>query len=72
MDGPFLDPPRLPTESRGAITSSSNSVAEDGNRRYPATGISYLRSKVTIAWISDGTSNTYMVGEKYLEPRLLP
>jgi prepilin-type N-terminal cleavage/methylation domain-containing protein/prepilin-type processing-associated H-X9-DG protein len=32
----------------------------------PATGISYLRSVVTMADVSDGTSNTYMVGEKYL------
>lgn len=31
-----------------------------------ATGISYLRSSVTIAQISDGTSCTYMLGEKYL------
>jgi prepilin-type N-terminal cleavage/methylation domain-containing protein len=32
------------------------------------TGISYYRSKVTIADVSDGTSNTYMVGEKALNP----
>ena len=31
-----------------------------------ATGISYLRSEVAMAWVTDGTSNTYMVGEKYL------
>ena len=30
------------------------------------TGICYQRSEVTFAQISDGTSNTYMVGEKYL------
>lgn len=34
----------------------------------PATGIFYMRSLVTIAQISDGTSNTYMLGEKYLPP----
>ena len=33
-----------------------------------ASGISYIRSEVSIAWISDGTSNTYMLGEKYINP----
>jgi len=31
-------------------------------------GVSFERSEVTIAEVSDGTSNTYMVGEKYLNP----
>ena len=31
-----------------------------------ATGVSYFRSEVTIAMISDGTSKTYLIGEKYL------
>jgi len=30
-------------------------------------GVGYLRSQVTIAMIRDGTSNTYLVGEKYLQ-----
>jgi prepilin-type N-terminal cleavage/methylation domain-containing protein len=30
------------------------------------TGISYQRSQVTVADISDGTSNTFLVGEKYI------
>jgi type II secretory pathway pseudopilin PulG len=29
------------------------------------TGICYLRSQVHVAQISDGTSNTYLIGEKY-------
>jgi len=32
----------------------------------PATGISYLRSQVKMCDIIDGTSYTYMLGEKYL------
>lgn len=31
-------------------------------------GLAILRSEVPMAWITDGTSNTYMVGEKYLNP----
>ncbi len=32
------------------------------------SGVSYYRSEVKIANILDGTSNTYMVGEKYVKP----
>ena len=31
-------------------------------------GICYLRSQVTVAMIHDGVANTYMIGEKYLNP----
>ena len=33
-----------------------------------STGICYLRSEVTLGMITDGTSNTYMLGEKYVNP----
>lgn len=32
------------------------------------TGISYQRSEVAISSVRDGTSNTYLIGEKYLNP----
>ena len=35
---------------------------------YLVTGVSYLRSQVTMANIPDGASNTYLIGEKYLNP----
>ena len=33
-----------------------------------ATGIAYTGSMVTMADVTDGASNTYMLGEKYLDP----
>jgi hypothetical protein len=32
------------------------------------TGVSYYRSQVKLSMIPDGTSNTYMLGEKYVKP----
>jgi hypothetical protein len=34
-----------------------------------ATGISHMRSRVRMKDISDGTTKTYLIGEKYLNPR---
>lgn len=33
-----------------------------------ATGVMFQRSEITIAKISDGTSKTYLIGERYLNP----
>ncbi len=33
-----------------------------------ATGICYLRSQIRVGDVLDGASNTYMIGEKYLNP----
>ena len=50
-----------------------SSVAEGDDPSYNGwvntssfTGIAYQRSEVTIADVRDGTSNTYMIGEKYI------
>lgn len=34
------------------------------------TGVSFVRSEVTFAQIPDGTSNTYLIGEKFVPPKL--
>ncbi|MBN1396171.1 MAG: DUF1559 domain-containing protein, partial [Pirellulales bacterium] len=34
----------------------------------PATGICYYRSQVRISSVADGTSSTYMLGERYINP----
>lgn len=47
------------------VASATNAVSPlTGVREY--NGISFERSEVGIKHISDGTSNTYLVGEKYL------
>ena len=52
---------------------SSLSAADDPNYAWgidvnPATGVSYQRSQVSMAMVRDGSSNTYLVGEKYIDP----
>ena len=39
-----------------------------GDNTTMATGISFQRSEVAIRHITDGTSKTYLIGEKYLNP----
>ncbi len=39
-----------------------------GPTGYNITGISYVRSHVTMAMITDGASNTYLLGEKSVDP----
>jgi prepilin-type N-terminal cleavage/methylation domain-containing protein len=39
-----------------------------GNNTTSVTGVSFQRSEVAIQHITDGTSRTYLIGEKYLNP----
>ena len=50
-----------PTSMTAAKTFNWDTSGAQGN-----TGISYARSEIRMAEISDGTTNTYMLGEKYL------
>jgi prepilin-type N-terminal cleavage/methylation domain-containing protein/prepilin-type processing-associated H-X9-DG protein len=38
------------------------------NTAHPANGVSFLRSEVTVSMVTDGTSKTYLIGEKFLVP----
>jgi prepilin-type N-terminal cleavage/methylation domain-containing protein/prepilin-type processing-associated H-X9-DG protein len=51
-------------------TSCKLTISNFGAKRpkYCQSGISFYRSKVTISQINDGTSQTYLVGEKLLSP----
>ena len=51
--------------SEAAVMTKNNSWPDVG---VSATGICYLRSEVQIAHVRDGTSNTYMLGEKFVNP----
>ena len=54
----------------GDLTSAASFFASSDvmNIQKTLTGVSYLASQVTVAMVTDGTSNTYMIGEKYLDP----
>jgi prepilin-type processing-associated H-X9-DG protein len=53
---------------------TSLDIGDSGTYPFPiakyATGVTFVRSEITMADIRDGTSNTYMVGEKSISPDL--
>ncbi|MEZ6072156.1 MAG: DUF1559 domain-containing protein [Pirellulales bacterium] len=51
----------------------SMAVVDDGTYVWPdwrlgLTGVSFLRSEIALRHVTDGSSNTYLIGEKYLNP----
>jgi prepilin-type N-terminal cleavage/methylation domain-containing protein/prepilin-type processing-associated H-X9-DG protein len=55
-----------PAPSNGFPSPPPN-IERDSSGHPFATGICYAVSQVTVAMITDGTSNTYMLGEKYVD-----
>ncbi len=47
----------------------ANALKLQDNTASNRTGIFFFKSRVTIGEVRDGTSNTYMFGEKFLEPQ---
>ncbi len=58
-------------ELGGGQYVSSLSTGDNPSYQWPSTatvsGISFLRSRIKMADITDGTTNTYLLGEKYLD-----
>ncbi len=52
----------------GDSSWTASTWAAQRNGGAVSTGVVYLHSSLTMAGITDGTSNTYLVGDKYLSP----
>ena len=58
--------PNFPKARRPSPAASDNTYTWLPTTEF--NGIAYQRSHVTMADIKDGTSNTYLAGEKYINP----
>jgi prepilin-type N-terminal cleavage/methylation domain-containing protein/prepilin-type processing-associated H-X9-DG protein len=79
---PCLVPTNAPSVTKGAKTDYSVNSGDTNNERSGGSptdaplpndaysGIHHMRSKIKMSEVTDGTSNTFMVGEKYLHPTL--
>ena len=74
---PLLDCPESPTlvEQNGGIVGQANDYAfNKGNDAFltnqPPSGIFGINSSITLGQISDGTSNTFLIGEAASDPSL--
>lgn len=67
---PIPTPPQAPAPNPWASHPGNHSYSTGSNGRITMqasrTGVMYLLSRVTPAHVVDGTTNTYLVGEKYL------
>jgi prepilin-type N-terminal cleavage/methylation domain-containing protein len=61
-----MTPTGQPTGPACAIYGNNSGEAMDPV--WGLTGVSFQRSKIEIAAVVDGTSNTYLIGEKFMDP----
>jgi prepilin-type processing-associated H-X9-DG protein len=79
---PGYQPANAPSVTVGAKTDYSVNAGDTDNERTGGSpgdapvgndaysGIHHMRSKIKMAEVTDGTANTFMVGEKFLHPTL--
>ena len=66
--GDLTEAASLDYAANAGDTISYGSSWTQGSEAWDNNGISFAGGKVTYADISDGTSNTYLIGEKYINP----